>query len=395
MLAGVVPLGAGFLGLFAVPESVTSSQLQLALWLLFWSIWIRTALSMYTIPHQALSAEISSDYRERSSILGARLFFVFLFTVLIPALALVLLFDQSGDVDGRFVEDNYPVYGLASCIATWAIGLTSIWTTRGYATHSEARPARDSSPGLRVFLADFVSTFRVRNFRQLLAFDIAASTSYGVLIATHMLAYIYFWELGSVPIAVLLAVPSLLGVSVAILSIHWLGSRLAKHQILRLACVVMIVDGVWPYAARFAGLMPENGHPAVFWSLFLQMLLWMYFFILRAIAGQSLVVDIADENDLAQGRRQEGALFAASAFTQKLATAVGPLYGGAVLDIVGLTRGMAPGTIAQPVLDGLVIYAAAGIMLPLLAALYFSFGISLSEERLRDIQAQLDRRRAG
>jgi GPH family glycoside/pentoside/hexuronide:cation symporter len=138
--------------------------------------------------------------------------------------------------------------------------------------------------------------------------------------------------------------------------------------------------------------MPENGNPVVFWSLFVQMLLWMFFFILRGIAGQSLTADIADENDLVQGRRQEGALFAASTFSQKLAGALGPLYGGVVLDLIGLTRGMAPGTIAQETLNGLAIYSLLGVMLPLVVALYFSFNISLSEERLREIQAALGRR---
>jgi Na+/melibiose symporter-like transporter len=391
LLAGTVPMGVGFVGLFIVPESVVASQSQLAIWLLFWSIWIRTFLSIFSIPHLALSAEISSDYRERSSILGARLFFVFLCTVLIPAIALTALFNQSGEVDGRFVEDNYVVYGLASCVLTWIVGLLSVWYTRQYARPSAAPPA-DAASGVMAFLKDFLRTFRVRNFRQLLAFDVAASVSYGIMIATHFLAYVYFWEMNSDQIALLLAVPSLLGVSAAMFATHWLGSRVAKHTILRLCCAVMIVDGAWPYVARLAGWLPENGHPVVFYCLFLQMLLWMFFFILRSIASQSLTADISDENDLAQGRRQEGALFAASIFAQKLATALGPLYGGAVLDIVGLSRGMQPGTIPAPVLSSFAIYSLLGVMFPLLVALYFSFNVSLSEERLQDIQAQLARR---
>ena len=391
MVAGTLPMGLGFIGLFAVPDAVMDSQTLMMLWLMFWSIWIRTALSVFAIPHLALSAEMSSDYRERSSILGARMFFVFLGTVLVPALALIFLFNQYGDVDGRFERGNYPVYGLLSCIATWAVGLVTVWSTRRFAT-PKPRNADAAAPGIGQFLADFLSTLRVYNFRQLLAFDIAVSVSYGVLIATHMLAFIYFWELSSMQIAMILAIPSLLGVTAAMFAIHWLGSRLAKHVILRLTCVLLIIDGVWPYVARLAGWLPDNGHPAVFWCLFLQMLFWMFFFILRGIASQSLVADIADENDLAQGRRQEGALFAASLFAQKLANALGPLYGGAVLDIVGLHRGMAPGTIEQPVLDGFAIYAATGILLPLAGAIFFSFRISLTRERLEEIQAELARR---
>ena len=295
LLAGTLPTGVGFIGLFAVPDSVVASQINLALWLLFWSIWIRSFLSVFAIPHLALAAEISTDYRERSKILAARLFFVFLCTVMIPAVALVLLFNQEGGIDGRFVRGNYPIYGWVSCILTWAVGLTTIWTTREYARPHELKGA--PAKGLGAFLGDFLQTLKLRNFRQLLAFDVAASTSYGILIATHMLAYIYFWELDSDQIALVLALPSLLGVSAAMFTIHWLGSLIAKHMILRLTCGLMIVDGVWPYAARLLDWLPPNGHPVVFFCLFLQMLLWMFLFILRGIASQSLIADIADEQD--------------------------------------------------------------------------------------------------
>jgi GPH family glycoside/pentoside/hexuronide:cation symporter len=326
MLAGAIPMSVGFIGLFSVPDRVVASQLSLTLWLLFWSVWIRTALSVFAIPHLALSAQLSSDYRERSSIMGTRLFFVFLCTVLLPAIALTVLFNQEGDIDGRFVQANYPLYGLASCLLTLTFAAVTIWTTRQYAVPGAARPLSESPLGFTGFVSEFLHTLKLRNFRQLLAFDVAASVSYGVLIATHMLAYIYFWEMSAREIALLLALPSLLGVSAAMLAIHWLGSRLAKHTILRLTCAAMIVDGSWPYLLRLTGVMPENGHPLVFQALFVQMLLWMFFFILRGIASQSLIADIADEQDLASGRRQEGALFAASHFAQKLAAALGPLY---------------------------------------------------------------------
>ena len=335
---------------------------------------------------------MSSDYRERSSILGTRLFFVFLCTVLLPAVALTVLFNQRGDIDGRFVQAYYPLYGLVSCLLTLGIGAVTLWSTRQFAVPCAPTTSQGSPPGCSGFMAEFLHTLKLRNFRQLLAFDVAASVSYGVLIATHMLAYIYFWEMSAREIALLLALPSLLGVCAAMLAIHWLGSRLAKHTILRLTCAAMIIDGIWPYLLRLTGNLPENGHPLVFQALFLQMLLWMFFFILRGIASQSLIADIADEQDLASGRRQEGALFAASHFAQKLATAVGPLYGGAVLDVIGLRQGMAPGTIATSVLTGFAIFSLFGVMLPLLAALYFSFNVSLSEKRLREIQAQLAKR---
>ncbi|MEM0953051.1 MAG: MFS transporter [Pseudomonadota bacterium] len=391
LVASTAPLGLGFIGLFWVPDLVIQEQTLLAGWLLFWSIWVRTAVSVFAIPHLALSAEMTNDYRERSSIIGARLFFVFTGSVLIPAVALLSIFDQQGDVDGRFVENNYVIYAFASCALCLMIGGVSIWSTRSLARPSSTA-GHSEHPSLRQFIMDFFATLRLENFRQLIAFEGSAMVAYGVLISTHILADIYYWELDSDDIALLLALPSLAGVSLALLSVKWLGRRLAKHDILRWSVGLLMADAVWPYLLRFAGWMPENGHPLVLWLLVLQMMIWMFLFILRGISSQSLTVDMADENDLLQGKRQEGALFAGALFAQKLATAVGPLYIGVALDAIGLTRGMEPGTVPDETLNGLIIWFAIGVLIPMAIALVYSFRVSLTEDRLHEIQKALRER---
>jgi hypothetical protein len=59
------------------------------------------------------------------------------------------------------------------------------------------------------------------------------------------------------------------------------------------------------------------------------------------------------------------------------------------LDIVGLQEGTLPGTASQGSLDGLAVATAFGTVVPLFLAWYFTFKISMSEEKLQDIQAQL------
>jgi GPH family glycoside/pentoside/hexuronide:cation symporter len=122
------------------------------------------------------------------------------------------------------------------------------------------------------------------------------------------------------------------------------------------------------------------------------MTIFLFLFIMRSISAYSLLVDIADEHDLEAGRRQEGAFFAAFTFAAKLASGIGPLYGGMVLDLIGLNQGMLPGTIDQNTLDGLALAMVMGTVIPLLFAWYFSSKVSLSEQRLKEIQTQLAQR---
>ena len=443
MLAGCLPLGLGFLGLFAPPPAVAESSALLTLWLLFFSVWIRTFLSMYTIPHLAMTADMSSDYRERSMILGTRLFFMFVSAVLLPALALLLIFGETlNGGDGRFIQANYPVYGIASCLFTWAVGLGCIWATRPWSRSNEPQdnqpqsnqfrsgPLQDGQlqgapnwniqPGnnppetaaavrfgmgglpsrpplldvLKSLLLDFARTLRNANFRALLSFEIAAQISYGIMTALNTLAFIYFWELGAIQLAAVFAVPSLLGVGLALPAMKWLGARLQKQDIMRLACALMIFDALWLYAFRYLGWLPDNHHPAVFWCIFAQMGAWMFLYLLRGIAAQSLTVDIADELALQTGARQEGSLFAVTAFAQKLASAIGPLYAGIALDVIGLHRGMPPGAVPDPALHGLALALVIGIT-PLLPALHFSRRITLNETTLRQIQRQIQQRVPG
>ena len=70
MDASILPLGLGFLGLFAPPPAIVDSSPLLAGWLLFWSLWIRSFVTTFSIPQLALSAEITRDYQGRSRILG-------------------------------------------------------------------------------------------------------------------------------------------------------------------------------------------------------------------------------------------------------------------------------------------------------------------------------------
>ena len=88
MVAGAIPLGIGFVGLFAPPESILDNQSALAGWLLFWSLWVRTAVTFFSIPQLAMVAEITTDYHERSRLLSYRMGFMFLTTVLLPAAAI-------------------------------------------------------------------------------------------------------------------------------------------------------------------------------------------------------------------------------------------------------------------------------------------------------------------
>ncbi|WP_279244421.1 MFS transporter [Candidatus Litorirhabdus singularis] len=390
MLAGAIPMGIGFIGLFYPPAAITEDTWLLAAWLLFWSLWIRTFLSFFSIPHLAMAAELTTDYYERSRLLGARTFFGFICAVALPALALLVLFPTINEIDGRFVAGNYPMYGLWSCLLVWLVAGLAIGGTPRHPGERKVAAKKNASPTtVTALFKDFALILRNLNFRNILFYDAAASASYGILISLNVLAWTYYWELSTTQLSVVLALPSIIGVPLAVWAMGPLGKRWSKHRILQLTIGLMIAVAMSVYLLRWLDWLPANDHPLVFVALLLQMLAWMFLFVIRVICAFSIIADVTDEHELEHGTRQEGGFFAAMGFTTKLAGAAGPLYAGIVLDVINLQEGMLPGAIAQQTLDGLALSLLVGVIPLLLLAWRFTYAISMSPQKLAHIQAQL------
>ncbi len=395
MLASILPMGLGFVGLFSPPAAILQSPTLLAGWLLFWSLWLRTFITTFTIPHLALSAEITRDYHERSQILGARLAFLFLFSVLIPALALVFVFAGVNGEDGRFERGNYPLYGALSCAAVWLMGSITLIGTREHVHSSLDNPGAPAARGTPAnLLRDIRRTLGNHSFRLVLGYEIASMTAYGTIATLNMLVWTYYWEFSAQQVSIILAVPSLLAVMLVMLTLTSLSRRFEKFQLMHLSISGIILNCLWLYPLRMLDLLPANGTPMIFALNFVFMLVFMYCFLLRAIQTQSIIADITDEHEFEHELRQEGGFFAAVNLVNKLASVFGPVYGGVMLDAIGLTAHMRPGEVPQEVLDGLAWAFGLGTLPAFLIALLLALRLNLGRARVEDIQRRIRERDA-
>lgn len=396
MALSILPLGLGFIGLFAPPAAVVADHTLLALWLLFWSLWVRTFVTTFAIPHLALSAEITRDYHERSQVLGARLACMFLFAVLLPATGLLLIFPGTDSGDGRFVAANYPGYGILSAAVAWAAAIASTLGTRRHIRSTREAPVPRAGDGaIAPLLRDLLRTLRNRTFRLVIAYEFACMAAYGVIVSLNMLVWTYFWEFSPEESSVVLSLPSLLAIALVMASLKPLGRRFAKHRLMQFSLAGMILNCLWLYPLKLAGLLPDNDGILVFVLNFLFMLIFMYCFLLRTINTQSLVADLTDEHELEHGLRQEAGFFSMINLVNKSATVIGPFYGGLALDAIGLRSGMLPGEVPEATLNGLTYALGLGVLPPLLVSLALSLRIAMSEDKVSAIQGAIGRRDAG
>ena len=231
-------------------------------------------------------------------------------------------------------------------------------------------------------------------FRLIMGYDLMASISYGTVVTLNMLAWTYYWEFSAQQISIILAVPSLIAIAMAMISLGPLSRRFQKYEILQFAVIGIIVDMLWLYPLRFMGVLPENGSDTVFWLNFVFMLIFIYCFLLRTICSSSIVADVTDEHELEHGVRQEATFFSVINFLNKFATVFGPVYSGIVLEVIGLKDGLLPGDVPQSVLNNLIHAMGLGAVPALCIGLIFVTKISMTRARVEDIQTALDARRA-
>lgn len=396
MALSIVPLGLGFVGLFSPPQAVIDNSAWLAAWLLFWSLWVRTFVTTFTIPHLALSAEITSDYHDRTQVLGARMGLMFLFAVLVPAAALVLVFPEQNGIDGRFDQSRYPVYGMLSCAVVWVMATLSTLGTRHHIRPEAPQPGGEQGDRttLLALTRDLWRTLGNRNFRYLVAYDIAATSAYGAISSLNMLVWTFFWEFSATQISIILSAPTLLAVLLAGVTLGPLGRRLSKQRLVQLSLLGLILNCLWLYPLQLFELLPADSDRLIFALNFIFMLLFMYLFMLRIVNSTSIVADLTDEHELDHGVRQEAGFFAVINFVSKMATVAGPLYGGLALDIIGLETGMRPGEVPLETLHGLVYALGLGVIPPLLVALWIISRVRTSQAQVEAVQAKIAARRA-
>lgn len=393
MIIGAIPLAASFVMLFSPAEFVQNTQGPLFGWLLLSVLMMRTFLTVFYIPQNAMGAEITDDYLERSSIVNFRTNLGWIAAVTLPALSLIFLFSDVGEMDGRLVFANYQFYGWASfalVVAACAICIIGSWKFIPRLI-SVAQRSVEESPGFMGMVRDTVATLQNSNFRRIFIFEIAVGGALGILGALQMITWTYFWELSRTEIA-WLSVASLLAVACAFPGMAWLGKRWQKQSLLKFAVMGLFFNSLWFVPGRLLGILPENGTSLLFALIFIHAAVNTGLTILRTVNLHSIMADIADEHELATGRRQEGVFFAASTFALKFVMGFGYMIGGPLLDYVGLQGGVAPGEASESALFGIGVVVGPILTAMLLIPWWMASRIDVSEEKLRDVQAALQER---
>jgi GPH family glycoside/pentoside/hexuronide:cation symporter len=386
MYASAIPIAVGWLLLWNPPALSNAGML---VWVFAMSVLVRTAVSAYEVPSQALTPELSADYEERTRIMSYRFLFGWAGGLAMMILAYAWLLGPSpGHPNGQLVRENYPGFALASAlIMVFAILVSAL------GTHGEIKrlpQAETKRQPLGAHFGELVATVKNRAFLILMGAGLSYYCAQGVSFALSSYLYAHVWRFENQDFTII-AFSLLVGAFFAFLVAPRASRLLGKP---RAATWLMVAAAFWvalPYVLRLAGLFPAPGTPWMLPSLFAIYAANVTCSIGATILGSSMMADVVEQSEIETGRRNEGVFFAGAFFVQKCCSGLGILTTGLLLDLVDFPAAAMPGTVAPAAVDRLtILFSVLYAVLAFVAAGFyraFPFGKAEHEARVAALAA--------
>jgi GPH family glycoside/pentoside/hexuronide:cation symporter len=406
MYASFLPLAACFFLLFF---PLVTSEFALFVWLAVFTNVARTMMSLYHVPHIALGAEITEDIEDRTALVAYRQFFSNIGGLFALTMFFLVFSPLLGEV-GRFNAAAYTPWALCSAVA---MALTIFWSAWGTRSIIPLLPKVPDGPRVALstlfvrMVADFKDVTRNRNFRYLFTGVLVVFVMVGVTNTLDIYMITYFWELDDaivLPVLIAYAIGNALGTFVSVRLFSAWGKK---------AC--LIVGGLsWaffqtlPVVLRLVGWFPENADTISVGQIEMKTILPLLvavkviqgFSTAQANVGYgSMMADVCDEHEHQTGRRQEGAFFAAVAFSAKATSGFGAVIAGWALEIINWPTGPEIRTAADVPPETLMnmgfFYGPMIASLGFISVLFY-MGYRLTPKRHAEMLVELaDRRRNG
>jgi Na+/melibiose symporter-like transporter len=358
-------------------------------WLTVFAILARSFMTFFQIPHNALGAELSPDYDERSRIWGFAQLFGWLGGGSFAAFAYIKVFASTETYEnGLLNPDAYPHLAAIGCLYIFVGIVVSTALTQRAARMLPEQPPPKEGFSVRRLYREVLQALGNKNFRIMFIGTIIGGALGGIggTLALHMQTY--FW--GLLPGQIQFFIYAGFAVNLlAFVAVQAIAERYEKKRVLITLAAFGAIDSITMISFRLLGILPENGHP-----LLLPMIVTTYALgagsgAIVGIIARSMVTDVIDEQEVVTGERQEGVFFSALAFSGKAVSGLGTMLGGFVLSAIDF-----PANVDATGVTPEVLFRMGMFMGPILGTLYLLplllyARYSLDRHRHREIRDQL------
>lgn len=397
LFAAIIPLMLGFFGLFAPP---VTSQWGLFVWLIVFSNLTRAAISMFHVPHLALGAEMSTNADERAALVGFRMFFSLFGGLCSTMIGFGIFFAPSTEFPvGQLNAAAYAPFAATLSVCMGIAILMTALGTRAVIPHLQ-QPLIEVKLGVVAVFRNMGRDIRTAlgsvSFRWLFSGVLVVYLMIGTNSALDIYMFTYFWEFSNrqvMTISVAYPLGLMLGAMIAPAFLR----RFDKRVALLFGTVWWAGLQVMPVMLRLTGFFPENDDATLIPTYMAIRFVHGMGSVMANVAFGAALADIADENELRSGRRQEGIFFSTSSFSLNFATGIGGLIAGIALDAISWPRGTAIRSAADVPAETLVnlgiVYGPLVVAFSVITMLCYT-NYRLTRARHAEILAELSARRA-
>ena len=391
MYAAALPIGVLYLLLWHPPTGAPATTF---VYLIVAAIVVRSAISFYEVPSSALAPELTSDYHERTSVLGYRYMFGWLGGISMLLITFTVFLAPTAQYPiGQLNPDGYKSYALyAAVFMTAAILISALGTHREIARLPKPPPVARTT--LSQTLRGVAQTLKNRAFLTLMLAGVFAYTNQGLQFALATYFNTFLWEFPASTLG-LLTIAVMVGVALAFIGATRASRSMGKRRAAVSFLVSYVAVAITPYLLRYAGWFPANDDPVLVPILFITTVVSHAFGIGGMILGASMMSDVVEDSQARTGKRTEGLFFAGSFFMQKCVTGFGLFFAGAILTWVAFPAQAMPGAVPDAVLDRLILtYCTLKVVIGVIGATILAqFPISQADHEAR--VARLSGQRSG
>ncbi|MDO8910806.1 MAG: MFS transporter [Phenylobacterium sp.] len=387
MYLAPVPVALCIVALFNPPAAF--SHLWLFVWFSGFIVTLRVFMAVYHVPHLALGGELSGDYTERSRIMSWNNLLGMIGTAGTSFVALTFFFHKTAEYPRGLLNPHaYTPFAFAVAGSGMLLLLASAWFTRDRIALLPKTP--DDLPAFSPFefMKDMGSAFSNRNYVFLLIAYFFLSLMLGIRQGLGLYMNTFFWEFTSEQIR-WFVIGTISGYFLGFATAARLHGRFDKKIAIIVTCVLLATIPAIAPSLRILGLFPEPGQPMLLPLIIIFTGLGSCVASIMSISVMSALADIADENEVRYGYRQEGVLYSTRALFSKIDAAIGHFFAGMALDIVAFPEKAQPGQVDRQTLMDLALVDAPIATIPGLIAVFFYARYKINRKSYDATQAQL------
>lgn len=386
MLYAIIPTGLFLTLLFSPPVGL--GTIGIFLWMTVFAILVRLALTLFRVPYYSLGAELSDDYNERTNIVSVREVFNGLFNISVFVIGFTIFLPDSPQFeDGMLNKAGYAPLALTMAIIGCIGALVATFGTRHKIADITNYKNDERQPWTMVF-KELKRATQLKSFRVVTWSYSSMAVLYGIGSALSLYYGVYLWQFSQDGKALISLVPILVLIP-ATVSASLLAAKLDKREAALIFSGIFFLGSVVPYGLYLSGVLPPINDPSLLMIIAAFNALWSFGITGIIILCYSMLADVTDEMELVTTKRQEGILYSALSFIQKLTFTFGTIFASVALFAISFPKQMEPSQVPQITITNLAIVGlGSAIVFGILTIICF-LSYPLTRAKVADIQAKL------